>query len=158
MLGPYRWKKENLVPHRRRTALALALVASSALAGCSGSIEIPAGSVQAPVSIQPIPSASRGVPKYVCTAVYQILTDGAVKLAGYVDGTGDKAKQSMRDAFADMSTKVSATGAETTDVELQRATAKISASLSAASQAGDPAAYVNGDFQTVGQNLDGACQ
>ena len=22
----------------------------------------------------------------------------------------------------------------------------------------DPAAYVNGDFQTVGQNLDGACQ
>lgn len=145
------------MPQPRRTALALALVASSALAGCSGSIEIPVGSVQAPFSIQPTPSGSYGVPKYVCTAVYKILTDGAFQLAGAVGGTSDKAKQSMRDEFADMSAKIATTGAETTDVKIQEATSKISASLSAAARNPDPAAYINGEFQTVGQNLDGAC-
>ena len=146
------------MPQPRRTALALALVASSALAGCSGSIELPVGSVPAPFSIQPTPSGSHGVPKYVCTAVYKILTDGAVRLAGYVAGSGDQAKQSMRDEFADMAAKVTATGAETTDAGLRQATSKISASLSAAARNPDPVAYVNGDFQTVGQNLDGTCQ
>jgi hypothetical protein len=146
------------VPQPRRTALALALVASSALAGCSGSIEIPVGSVQAPFSLQPTPSGSYGVPKYVCSAVYQILTDGALQLAGQLGGNGDRAEQAMRDQFAAMSAKVAATGAETTDTELRAATSKISASLSAAARNPDPAAYVNGDFQTVGQNLDAACQ
>ena len=146
------------MPQPRRTALAIALVASSALAGCSGSIEIPVGSVQAPISIRPTPSGSYGVPKYVCTEVYKILTDGAFQLAGSLGGTSDKAKQTMRDEFAAMSAKVTGAGAETTDVKLQEATAKIAASLSAAAQNPDPAAYVNGEFQTVGENLDGACQ
>ncbi|MGX6601449.1 hypothetical protein ACWKSP_04820 [Micromonosporaceae bacterium Da 78-11] len=144
------------MPHRRLTALALAVVASTTLAGCE--IDLQPGSVQAPFSIAPTPSASHGVPKYVCSAVYKILTDGAVQLAGYLQGTSDEAKQGMRDTFTDMSAKVTAAGAETTDADLKQATARIATSLTAASAQVNPKAYVDGDFATVGQNLDEACK
>jgi hypothetical protein len=144
------------VPHRRLTALPAALVATAALAaGCS--IEVSPESVPVPFSIAPTPSASAGVPKYVCTAAYKILTDGAVRLAGYVTGSGDAAKKGMRDTFSEMATKVNAEADGTTDAGLQEALRAVAGDLTTASQQSDPKAYVNGGFQTVGQKLDGAC-
>jgi hypothetical protein len=144
------------VPHRRLTALPLALLASVALAGCA--VDIKPGSVPAPFSVAPVPSASAGQPAYICTAVYKILTDGAVTLAEYVAGSGDDAKQGMRQTFSSMATEVSAQSAVATDPDLKRAIDAIAADLTAGSRQADPAAYVNGRFQTVGQKLDGVCQ
>jgi len=145
------------VPQRRLTALTLALVATAGVAsGCA--IELEPESIPAPFSQAPIPSASVGVPAYVCTAAYKILTDGAVKLAGYLSSSSDTAKQGMRDAFADMATKVDAEAALTADTELKTALAAVSADLRTGSaETADPKAYVDGGFQTVGQKLDGAC-
>ncbi|MFI5890276.1 hypothetical protein ACIA5D_09150 [Actinoplanes sp. NPDC051513] len=144
------------MPQRRLAALPLALVATAALAaGCS--IEISPESVPVPFSVAPTPSASAGVPKYVCTAAYKILTDGAVRLAGYMTGDGEHARQGLRDTFADMAGKLDAEAAGTTDPALKQALGEVSSDLTAASQQQDPKAYVNGGFQTVGQKLDDAC-
>jgi hypothetical protein len=146
------------VPYRRLTALPLALVATAALsAGCA--IEISPGAVQAPVpfSVAPTPSASSGVPKYVCTAAYKILTDGAVRLAEYMTGSSDKAKQGMRDTFTDMAAKLTTEADGTTDTALAQALRTVSADFTTAAQQADPKSYVNGGFETVGQKLDDAC-
>jgi hypothetical protein len=150
--------KENAVPRRRLTAVPLALVATTALAaGCA--IEISPGAVSAPVpfSVAPTPSASAGVPKYVCTAAYKILTDGAVKLAGYIRGSGPHNTQGLRDTFTEMAGKFTAEADRTTDPALGSALRSVAASLTAGAQQSDPKAYANGDFQTVGQKLDDAC-
>ena len=144
------------MPHRRLAALPLALVATAALAaGCS--IEISPESVPVPFSVAPTPSASAGVPKYVCTAAYKILTDGAVRLAGYVRGDGEHNRQGLRDTFTDMAAKLDTEAARVTDPSLQQALSTVSSDLKAAAQGPDPKAYVNGGFQTVGQKLDSAC-
>jgi hypothetical protein len=143
------------VPHRRLTALPLALIAGVSLAGCA--IEISPESVPVPFSVAPIPSASAGVPAYVCTAAYKILTDGAVQLGLKMNSSSDSAKQDMRDAFTGMAAKLDEQAAGTTDQQLKQALAAVSGDLRAAAGQSDPKAYVNGGFQTVGQKLDGAC-
>lgn len=143
------------VPHRRHLALPLALTAAALAAGCS--VELSPGAVPAPFSIAPTPSASAGVPKYVCTAAYKILTDGALSLAGYLDGSGDEARDGMRKTFTDMAAKVDAEAALTTDADLKQALRTVSADLTAAAQRTDPRSYVDSGFQTVGQKLDNAC-
>lgn len=143
------------MPHRRLAGLSVAMLAASASAACS--IAVSPGSLPTPFSIAPVPSASAGRPAYVCTAVYKILTDGAVRLAGYVGGSGDAAKKGMQQTLADMSTQVSAAGTKTTDTALRQAIDKVSGDLAAGSQLTDPKSYVNGGFETVGQNLDAAC-
>jgi hypothetical protein len=144
------------VPQRRLAALPLALIATAGLAaGCS--VELSPESMPVPFSVAPTPSASAGVPAYVCTAAYKILTDGAVRLAGSVNSSSDSAKQRMQDTFADMAAKLDREAAGTPDAALKQALSAVSADLTAASQQPDPKAYVNGGFQTVGQKLDGAC-
>ena len=143
------------MPHRRLAGLSLALLAATASAACE--ITVAPGSLPTPFSIAPVPSASAGRPAYVCTAVYKILTDGAVRLAGYVGGSTDAAKQGMQQTLADMSTQVSAEGTKTTDATLRQAIDTISGELATGSRLTDPKPFVNGDFQTVGQRLDGAC-
>ena len=156
------------MPHRRLTALPLAalpltalplaLVATTALAaGCA--IEISPGSVSAPVpfSVAPTPSASAGVPKYVCTAAYKILTDGAVRLAGFVRGSGEHNRQGLRDTLNDMSGKLTTEANGTPDATLAQALRAVACDLTTAAQQPDPKAYVNGGFSTVGQKLDAAC-
>jgi hypothetical protein len=145
------------VPQRRRTALTTVVLAVSAAlaAGCDGvEIEIPAGSLPAPVSIAPIPSASAGQPEYVCTAVYKVLTEGAVRLAEY---TVNDDAEGLKRTFADMAAQISAAGDKSLDAA-QRATAgQIADALAGASQGSDPKAFLNGDFATIGQKLDGTC-
>ncbi|MEU4240176.1 hypothetical protein [Actinoplanes sp. NPDC026619] len=144
------------MPQRRLTALPLALIATAGLAsGCA--IEISPEAVPVPFSVAPTPSASAGVPAYVCTAAYKILTDGAVQLAVKMNGSSDSAKQDMRDAFTGMAAKLDKEAAGTPDADLKQALAAVSADLRTASQQTDPKAYVNGGFQTVGQKLDDAC-
>jgi len=63
----------------------------------------------------------------------------------------------MQRTFTDMAAKVDAEAARTTDAELKQALSRISTSLTEGSKQSDPRAYVNGAFQTVGQNLDGHC-
>jgi hypothetical protein len=143
------------VPHRRLAGLALVLLAAASSAACE--ITVAPGSLPTPFSIAPVPSASAGQPAYVCTAVYKILTDGAVRLGGYVGGSTDAAKKGMQQTLAEMSTKVSAEGAKTTDATLRDAVNNVSAELAGGSQLADPKSFINGDFQTVGQKMDAAC-
>jgi len=143
------------LPHRRLAGLSLALLAAVSSAACE--ITVAPGSVPTPFSIAPVPSASAGRPAYVCTAVYKILTDGAVQLGSYVGGSSDAAKKGMQQTLADISTKVSAEGAKTTDTALRDAVNTVSAELAGGSQLADPKSFINGDFQTVGQKLDAAC-
>ncbi|WP_433795576.1 hypothetical protein [Actinoplanes sp. CA-252034] len=145
------------MPHRRRTAVATALlVASAALAaGCDGiEIEIPAGSLPAPVSIAPIPSASAGQPEYVCTAVYKVLTEGAVRLAEH---TVNDDAEGLKRTFADMAGQIAAAGDRSTDAAQRAAAGGIADTLSAASRGTDPKAFLNGEFTTIGRRLDGTC-
>ena len=145
------------MPQRRLTALTIALVATAGVAaGCAVELK-PGDSLPVPFSVAPTPSASAGVPAYTCTAAYKILTDGAVRLAGFVNSSSDSAKKGMRDAFADMATKFDREAALTSDPELKQALSAVSSDLTAGSQQPDPKAYVDGGFQTVGQKLDGAC-
>jgi hypothetical protein len=148
-------RREIVVPQRRLAGLSLALIAAAASAGCE--IAVSPGSIPAPFSVAPVPSASAGRPAYVCTAVYKILTDGAVRLAGYVGGSSDAATKGMQQTLADMSTQVTAAGTRTTDATLRQAIDQISGELAAGSRLANPKSFVNGDFQTVGQHLDGAC-
>lgn len=144
------------MPHRRLAALVLALLAPAALAGCA--IKLNPESMPAPFTQAPVPSASTGQPAYVCTAVYQILTSGAARLGSYVGGHTDGARKNMQSTLADMAGKISAEGAKTTDAQLKTAIAGISADLTAGSQQTDPTAFINGDFTTVSQKLDGHCK
>ncbi|GAA0471623.1 hypothetical protein Ade02nite_51100 [Paractinoplanes deccanensis] len=144
------------MPRRRLTLLPLALAATAALAaGCE--IDIAPEAIPAPISIAPTPSASAGVPKYVCSAVYKTLTDGALKLAQYAASSSDEAKANMKRTFTDMAAQVDAEVARVSDPQLRTALQDISADLTAGAQQSDPAAYIEGDFQTVGQKLDGKC-
>ena len=144
------------MPHRRLTALPLALLATAGLAAGCG-IELEPESVPVPFSVAPTPSESAGVPKYVCTAAYKILTDGAVHLAGFLSASSDTAKQDMRDTFTDMATQVNAEAAKTTDVELRQALHAVADDLTAGARQADPRTYIDGGFTTVGQKLDSAC-
>ncbi|SNY73649.1 hypothetical protein [Paractinoplanes atraurantiacus] len=140
----------------RRSLLTAALVVTAALAaGCE--VEIAPDAVRAPVSINPTPSESAGVPKYVCTAVYKTLTDGALEVAPWIGKSSDEAKAKIKQVFTDMAAEVDAEVARTTEPGLKSALRDISGDLAAGAQLSDPAAYVNGDFQTVGQKLDGKC-
>ena len=132
------------------SALAVLLVA-----GCS--IEVSPESVPVPISIAPTPSASAGVPKYVCSAAYKILTDGAVRLALDAAKSGDTARDGMRDTFTDMAAKLDAEAAGTSDAGLATALRDISSDLTAGARQSDPRAYVDGGFTTVGQKLDEPC-
>src|SRR4051794_21813934 len=143
-------KREKAVPQRRLAALPLALVAALA-AGCA--VEVKADSIPVPFSVAPTPSASAGVPKYVCTAAYKILTDGAVHLAGSLNGD----EQGLRDTFTEMAGQLTAEADKSTDAELGTALRTMAADLTTAAKQDDPKAYVDGGFQTVGQKLDGAC-
>ncbi|MBM2621450.1 hypothetical protein JIG36_38700 [Actinoplanes sp. LDG1-06] len=140
--------------HRRLAALPLLLAAF--LAGCE--VELPAGSIPAPISIAPAPSASVGQPKYVCSAVYKTLTEGALRLATYAAGSGDDATAGMRQTLTDMAAQVEEERTRATDIGLLDAMQKISQELAAGAARPDPKAYINGDFQTVGQKLDGHCE
>ncbi|MEU4160162.1 hypothetical protein [Actinoplanes sp. NPDC026670] len=145
------------MPHRRRTAVTAALVMASAAlaAGCDGiEIEIPAGSLPAPVSIAPIPSASAGQPEYVCTAVYKVLTEGAVRLAEH---TVNDDAEGLKRTFADMAAEISAAGGRSVDAAQRAAAGEIADALAGASRQGDPKAFLNGDFATIGQKIDGTC-
>ena len=143
------------MPQRRLTAVALALIATAGLAGCA--IELSPESIPVPFSVAPTPSASAGIPAYVCTAAYKILTDGAVQLAVKMASSSDNAKQDMRDVLTGMAAKLDKEAAGTPDPDLQQALSAVSADLESGSQQADPKTYVNGGFQTVGQKLDGAC-
>jgi hypothetical protein len=145
------------VRERRRTVWTAALLVASAVlvAGCDGiEIEVPAGSLPAPVSIAPIPSASAGQPGYVCTAVHQILTEGAVRLAAQTAGNDT---EGLRRTFADMSDQVSAAGDRSTDAAQRTATEAISDALADGSRLTDPTTFLEGDFATIGRKLDGTC-
>jgi hypothetical protein len=158
MLGrETRSMRGNAVPHRRRTARLLGLLATAALAAGCG-IQVSPASVPVPFSVAPTPSASAGVPAYVCTAVYKILTEGAVRLAGLVGGSGDSARDGIRKALTDMAAEVDEEAGRTGDADLQRALRGISGDLSAGARQSDPQAYVDGGFPTVGQKLDGTCE
>ena len=140
------------MPHRRLAALPLGLLATAALAaGCA--VEVKADDLPIPFSVAPTPSASAGVPKYVCTAAYQILTDGAVHLAGNLNGD----EQGLRDTFTDMAGRLTAEADGTSDAELSQALRTVAGDLTAAAKQDDPAAYAKGGFATVGQKLDPAC-
>jgi len=146
----------NAVRLRRHTVLATSVLAAAALtAGCS--IEISPDAVPVPISIAPTPSESAGVPKYVCSAVYKVLTDGAVRLALDSAKSGDEAVAGMHQTFTDMAAKVDAEAARTTDTGLRQALGEISSGLTAGAQQSDPRTYLNGGFQSVGQKLDGHC-
>lgn len=145
------------MPRRRLTAVPLVVASVALAAGCSIEISPDAVSAPIPFSVAPTPSASAGVPKYVCTAGYKILTDGAVKLAGYIRGSGPHNTQGLRDTLTEMAGKFTAEADKTTDPALQSALREVAASLTAGAQQPDPKAYANGDFQTVGQKLDAAC-
>jgi hypothetical protein len=152
--------EENVVPHAllRRTAVPLALIATVALAaGCEVDLKTGDSGMPVPFSVAPTPSGSAGVPEYVCTAAYKILTDGAVRLAGYINGAGDAAKQGMRDTFTDMAAKMTAEADKTTDAKLEQALRTVAGDLTAGAREADPKAYADGGFQTVGQKLDDAC-
>ncbi|WP_433293410.1 hypothetical protein ACQP2F_30550 [Actinoplanes sp. CA-030573] len=146
------------MPRRRLTAVPLFAATVALAAGCSIEVSPDAVSAPIPFSVAPTPSSSAGVPKYVCTAGYKILTDGAVKLAGYIRGSGPHNTQGLRDTFTEMAAKFTAEADKTTtDPALQSALREVAASLTAGAQQPDPKAYANGDFQTVGQKLDAAC-
>ncbi|WP_229073207.1 hypothetical protein [Actinoplanes sp. DH11] len=147
------------MPQRRRTsapiALAAALItATAALSGCT--VEVPAGAIPAPFSQAPVPSASVGHPAYVCTAVYQVLTDGAVRLAPYTTGDAD-AVQGLRDTFAAMSADVAAAAATSIDPAQRGTVERIAGSLDEAARGADPRAFLTGEFRTISQELDDTC-
>ncbi|MEV4348466.1 hypothetical protein AB0J83_28765 [Actinoplanes sp. NPDC049596] len=140
---------------RRHLAL-LPLLATAALAaGCE--VDLAPGAVPAPISINPTPSESAGVPKYVCSAVYKTLTEGALKVAQYAASSSDEAKANIKQTFTDMAAEVDAEVTRTTDASLKTALQDISSDLKGGAQQSDPTAYLKGDFQTVGQKLDGNC-
>ncbi|MEV6349473.1 hypothetical protein [Actinoplanes sp. NPDC051851] len=145
----------------RRTALRLTLIAplllgsAASAAGCE--IAVAPGSVPVPFSVAPVPSASASRPEYVCTAIYKILTDGAVRLAEYATGSTDAAEEGLRTTFATMATDVTAAGAKSADATQRAAVDEIAATLTTGSTAEDPKAFLDGDFSTIGQKLDGTC-
>jgi hypothetical protein len=142
---------------RRRTAVPATLLAVAALAaGCE--IKVAPGSLPTPFSVAPVPSASAGQPKYVCTAVYKILTDGAVRLAEYATGSDDAAKQGLQKTFADMATEVTAAGAKSDDPAQRAAVDQVAAALTEGSRSTDPKAFLNGEFSTIGQKIDNSCE
>ncbi|MDI6104915.1 hypothetical protein QLQ12_40650 [Actinoplanes sp. NEAU-A12] len=153
MTVPRQAAPRGTAPHRRRAAVTVAMVAALAglASGCDGiEIEVPAGSLPVPVSIAPAPSASVGRPEYVCTAVYKVLTDGIVRLAG-------GGAEEMRRVLADMATQVTAAGATAIDPAQRKAADSIAATLSEGAGQPDPKAFVDGEFATIGQRLDGTC-
>ncbi|GAA1609330.1 hypothetical protein [Actinoplanes couchii] len=139
--------------HRRRIALAVAILLP--LAGCDGiEIDVPPGSVPVPVSIAPIPSASAGQPEYVCTAVYRTLTEGAVRLAEF---TVNEDAEGLKKQFAAMAAEIAAAGEKSTDPAQRAAVGEIADALTEGAQRPDPKGFLNGEFATIGQKLDGTC-
>ncbi|WP_250002602.1 hypothetical protein [Actinoplanes sp. M2I2] len=143
------------VPPHRLAALPLALLAATCLTACE--IDIAPGSIPPPISIAPTPSGSAGVPKYVCSQVYKVLTEGALRLAEQGASSGDEAKAEMKKTFSDMATEVEEEVSRATDPGLQAALREISDDLASGGRAADPQAYIDGGFQSVGQKLDGHC-
>ncbi|MEU4694836.1 hypothetical protein [Actinoplanes sp. NPDC023714] len=137
------------MPQRRRTAVPTAMIAALITLGAC-EVDVTPASIPAPFSVAPVPSASAGRPAYVCTAVYKILTDGAVKLA-----TGGEDR--MRDTFAAMAADVKEAGATSLDTAQRAKVETIAASLERGAEAADPKAYLAADFPTIGRELDGTC-
>ncbi|GAB2566053.1 hypothetical protein Aab01nite_46750 [Paractinoplanes abujensis] len=131
------------------------LVLAGLLAGCQ--VDATPGSHPVPISNAPVPTASAGVPEYVCAATDKILHDGASRLATLATGSGDEVTTGVQRTLADMASQVAAERAAVSDVGLLDALQKISDELAAGAARPDPVAYVNGDFPTVGQKLDGHC-
>jgi hypothetical protein len=145
------------VRQSRRTICTAAVLAVSAMlaAGCDGiEIEVPAGTLPAPVSIAPIPSASAGQPEYVCTAVFKILTEGSVRLAEHAVSND---AEGLKRTFADMSTQVSEAGNRSADTAQRNAAAAIADALADGSRQADPTAFMEGEFVTIAQKMDGTC-
>lgn len=138
------------MPYRRVIAL---LATATLLAGCE--IDLAPGAIPAPISIAPTPSASAGIPKYVCSATYKILTEGAVRLAQQAAAPGDAATAAMKQTFTDMAAQVDDELTRATDPGLRDALQAISADLTAGAE--QPKAYLTGGFETVGQKLDDHC-
>ncbi|MEV6304796.1 hypothetical protein AB0M02_35665 [Actinoplanes sp. NPDC051861] len=146
------------MPQRRRTTLTTALAAALIAGGIAGcEIEVEPRSLPVPVSLRPVPSASAGQPKYVCSAVYAILTQGGLRLAEYATGDGAEAREGMQKTFADMAGQITTAGEQTTDAAQRQAVDAIAADLNRAAAADDPAVFLNGEFATIGQKLDGTC-
>ncbi|BBH70867.1 hypothetical protein ACTI_75520 [Actinoplanes sp. OR16] len=141
--------KGNVVPQRRRTAVPTAMIAALiSLSACE--LDVSPSAIPVPFSVAPAPSASVGQPAYVCTAVYKILTDGALKLAG-------NGEQELRETFAAMSADVREAAATSIDAAQKEKIEAIAASLDRGAAAEDPKAYLAGDFESIGQELDGTC-
>ena len=145
------------VPRRRLTAplLSTALLLSAALlAGCE--IELAPGAIPAPISIAPTPSGSAGVPKYVCSQTYKVLTEGGVQLAQQYAGSGDEATAAMKQTLTGMAAQVDDELTRTSDPGLRSALQEISADLTRGAE--QPRSYVDSGLRTVGQKLDGHCE
>ncbi|WP_166660999.1 hypothetical protein [Paractinoplanes brasiliensis] len=119
------------------------------LAGCE--IDIAPSALPPPISIAPAPSGSAGMPKHACSATYKILTEGALKLA---TDAGNEA--AMKRTLTSMAAEVDAQRSHITQPGLREALSDISTSL--ATGASTPTTYINGDFQTVGKELDTHCE
>ncbi|MEU4427809.1 hypothetical protein AB0F81_44905 [Actinoplanes sp. NPDC024001] len=147
---------------RRRTALGRIVLGTAVLAACllaatGCEIEVAPGSLPVPVSIAPAPSASAGQPAYVCSAVHGVLTSGALRLAEYATGDGADARAGMQRTFAEMAGQITTAGEQSTDPAQRQAVDAIAGDLTRASRSGDPEAFLNGEFTTIAQKLDGTC-
>ncbi|WP_127507374.1 hypothetical protein [Actinoplanes solisilvae] len=142
------------MPRRRLIALPLFLISGVLLAGCE--IELAPGAIPAPISIAPTPSESAGVPKYVCSQTYKILTEGAVQLAQQAAGSGDETTAAMKQTLTGMAAQVDEELTRATDPGLRAALLAISADLTEGAE--QPKDYLTGGFETVGQRLDGHCE
>ncbi|MBB2943696.1 hypothetical protein FB565_003425 [Actinoplanes lutulentus] len=158
---------------RRRTAVPTAMIAAltatltaaatMSLSACEFDVapgSISPGSIPVPFSVAPVPSASVGQPAYVCTAIYKILTDGAVRLAGHISSDGSATggdQDELRDTFAAMAADIEKAGATSTDPAQREKIMALATSLDQGAKAADPQAYLSGEFPTIGQELDGTC-
>jgi hypothetical protein len=151
------------MPYRRPTVPALLTAAllgaaGAGLSACSIDIPVDPGSVPAPFSQAPVPSASAGRSPYVCTAAYRTLTGGAAQLANGLRKSGDEGVTAIRGTLTSMAGELTAEAAVAEDPALGEALRSLAGKLTQGAARSDPKAYVQGDFQDIGKSLDPACK